>query len=482
MSEGQVTVKRFQVIDGPLSVRDEPGGNRTGVMLAQGTEIASNTEPITKDGYVWVKHDKGWSAFSDDDETEVYMLDVTNRDPDAPRIFRVWSSVLSVRDAANGKRLPTKLYCRDEIKVDVTSRTETGKYIWWKHDKGWSAERSLDGNQVFMKEVFDRPASVTVPESKRVQIPDTWKGTVFMQVAQNVKVRGEPSTNPRGLIIRTIKRGKTLEVDMDTLTESDGYYWARHDLGWSAVQSVDGKTVFLAEPGTVPGLVFIGPNGPKAEDLPQYRALVTRLPVNLEQTRWFQYFGNNMFAMRYGSQYGYDRYSQGLHGGLDFGNSDRPVPVYAGVEAEYVKTEYPSPNNTRIFLKSGDYTLVYQHITSARTFQPGQVLTPDTQIAQTEHHSINNGWDHLHFEVRFMNDWIVNPLLLFTEELYNKLTAKFDPSKPNDTYQRDFPRSVSNFFYHTDTWTKWTTPLEQPMIKLQGPLAGPRAELDKTEW
>src|SRR5690606_13517213 len=101
-----------------------------------------------------------------------------------------------------------------------------------------------------------------------------------------VKVRGQPNTNPRGLVLRTIGHGAVLECDMDTLTEADGYYWVRHSLGWSAIQSTNGQTIFLVEPGSVPGLIYIGPDGPKAEELPHYRALFTRLPVNLDDIQW----------------------------------------------------------------------------------------------------------------------------------------------------------------------------------------------------
>jgi hypothetical protein len=238
---------------------------------------------------------------------------------------------------------------------------------------------------------------------------------------------------------------------------------------------VDGKTINMAEPGTIPGLVAIGPDGPKAEDLPGHRKLITRTPIDMKDIGWFQYYGNNMFAMRNGKQYGYDRYSQALHGGLDYGNSDRAgVKIYAGVEAEFLKTEYPSPNNTRTWLKKDDYVFIYQHITNAVAFQPGQVITPDTVIGDIEHHSINKGWDHLHFEVRFMTEWIVNPLLLFTPELYDELIKTFDPNKPNTGYAKDYPESTLNFFYKSDKWTKWCTPLDQPMLNLyKGPI-GPR--------
>lgn len=474
--------KTYKVIDGPLGVRDAANGKALAIKLAQGDEITVTAEPVTAGDYVWVQHAKGWSALSNADGSDTFMLDISNRDPNAPRVYRVWAANISIRETPNGTRKPERLLSKMELKVIPTSRTEKDGYIWWQHDKGWTAERSIDGNEVFMKEVFDSPASSPIDPAKKVTIPAHWTGKFNLQVANDVKVRGEPSTNPQGLIIRNITRGAVLLCDMATLTEADNYYWVRHDTGWSAIRSVDGKTVFLAEPGTIPGLVAIGPDGPKAADLPMIGKLITRLPVNITDTPWFQYYGNNMFSMRNGAKYGYDRYSQGLHGGLDFGNSDKPVPVWAGLEGKYLKTEYPSPNNARLWVQAGDYTIVYQHITNIRTFAPNQVITPDTQIGDIEHHSINNGWDHLHFEVRFMKDWIINPLLLMTPEVLKLITDKFNAAKPNEGYLKDFPKSQLNFFYKTAAFTKWSTPLDQPMIKLAGPVIGPRAELPKSDW
>ncbi|MDQ7036856.1 MAG: hypothetical protein Q9P01_19085 [Anaerolineae bacterium] len=165
MSETEA--KRYKVIDGPLTIRDEPDGKRASKKLAQGTEIEVTGEAVNKGGYNWVQHADGWSALSDDDETEVYMLDISNRDPNAPRIFRVWAANVSIRESANGKRLAEKLFRKAEITVEPQSQTEAGNYIWWKHDKGWSAERSINGNEVFLKEVLIHLLRVLVSLRKR---------------------------------------------------------------------------------------------------------------------------------------------------------------------------------------------------------------------------------------------------------------------------------------------------------------------------
>jgi murein DD-endopeptidase MepM/ murein hydrolase activator NlpD len=467
------TIKRYKVTDGPIGIRNEADGTRLPARLGHGEEIEVTGEPVEKNGYLWVQHNKGgWSAIGNADGDEVFMLDISNRPADAPRTFRVWAQSISVRESANGKRLPQKLFRPKEVSVDPLSRTEAGGYVWWKHESGWSAECSVNGKEIFMKEVFDAPAAPTAAPIQEA-LPQYFKGKVHVQLAQAAKVRATPSTDPRGTIIITLKRGKVLEVDMSTLTVADGFYWVKHELGWSALQSTDGKIKFMVEPGTISGLIAIGPEGPKPTDLPGYRALITRLPVAMTDLQWFQYFGNNMWAYTKGKEYGYDRYSQALHGGLDFGNSAKAgIKVYAGIEGEFVKTDYSRKNNTKIMIQNGEYTFIYQHITNARHFSPGQKITPDTILADIEHHTIDNGWDHLHFEVRFMDEWIVNPMLLMTEEVYNEIVTRFVPEKPNENYKK--VDSLLNFFYKSATWDKWVTPLDQPMLKLAAPCIGPR--------
>lgn len=467
-----MSTRRYKVIEGPVGIRQEPDGFRTTLRLSQGAEFTSDSEPVDKAGYLWVKHAQGWSALQESDGDEIFIIDISDLPADRPRKFRVSAPSISIRATANGVRLPAKLYYNNEISADPASRVELGGYVWWKHDKGWSAECSLNGKEIFMKEVFDLPAPSAKPAQK-APLPEHLKGKVALQVAQVTKVRGKPSTDPRGMVIVNLKPGKVLEVDMDTLVEADGYYWVKHAQGWSAIQSIDGKTRFLAEAGSIAGMIAIGAEGPKAQDLPHYRALVTQLPVALTDIQWFQYFGNNMWAYTEGKKYGYDRYSQGLHGGLDFGNSQRAgIKVVAGVEAQYVKTDFSRKNNGKIILQNGHYQFIYQHITNPRSFAPNQIIKADTVLGDIEHHSIDNGWDHLHFEVRFMDEWIINPLLLMTEAVYNSLIGRFNPAKPNTSYTKT--DSTLNCFYQSARWSKWTTPLEQPMIKLAGQCVGPR--------
>ncbi len=470
--------RRFKVVNGPLSIRDAPNGERLGETLAYGTEIDVMPDSRTEvGGYVWWQHDKGWSAEKALWGDSRFMVEIGALADDEPRTFEVAVSRLSVREAPGGTRLPDFLSRGDIITTVPGSRTVDERYIWWQHDKGWSAESTVDGRLVYMREVFDvKPeegegGEATPPAAPTP--PDHPEGTALMGVVQPVKVRYSPSTNPNLGYIRMLRRGESVMADFNTLTFADNYWWVKHEFGWTAWQNVDGTEMYLALPGTVPGVLVIGEDGPRAEDLPGLGSLILRSPVDIEQTQWFQYFGNNVFAYQYGHKYNYDGYSQGLHGGLDFGNSIRSgIPVYAGINATYDSVDTSRSGNFLVRLRTDDYLIIYQHIIRPRPFTPGQAITPDTVLAEIQT-TAQGGSDHLHFEIRLLRQWIINPLLLMPDTIVNAITDRFNPARLRTNNVTD---SELYYFYKTDTWTKWTTPLEQPMIKLGGDPVGPRYE------
>lgn len=59
----------------------------------------------------------------------------------------------------------------DKTKSDV--RVEKDGYIWWKHSTGWSVERSLDGKEVLMLDVYELPMLGTLFQRLPVRIEDT---------------------------------------------------------------------------------------------------------------------------------------------------------------------------------------------------------------------------------------------------------------------------------------------------------------------
>lgn len=57
------------------------------------------------------------------------------------------------------------------IDVDPMSRTEADGYIWWKHDLGWSVEKSTDGAQIFLQTLLVVDGSV-IPITSREGFDD----------------------------------------------------------------------------------------------------------------------------------------------------------------------------------------------------------------------------------------------------------------------------------------------------------------------
>lgn len=84
----------------------------------------------------------------------VIVPDGGSKPPLAVKRFLVTAPALNVRPQPTLTSQRIALIMKDtEIEVDADSRLESGGYVWWRHDQGWSAERSLDGDLVFMVEV-----------------------------------------------------------------------------------------------------------------------------------------------------------------------------------------------------------------------------------------------------------------------------------------------------------------------------------------
>ncbi len=480
-------IRKFRVISGPLGIRDAANGNRLQQTIA--TDVVINVGAASRQetgGYVWWQHDQGWSAERDSSGNNIFMIDVTDAAEDQPRTFEVVVAELSIRSSPNGPKLTPKLVKGQRFTTTSATPTETAGFLWWPHSQGWSAQRDIAGKSVYVRELSAAAAtgsSAATPPGTPTPTPTPPPAPVItappqivmLRAATDVRVRTHPSLAPGVSVITTLKRGADLDCDMNTIITADGYVWLKHSLGWSAWKSEDGATVFLLDKSQVPAPAVIGPDGPQAETLPGYKTLIKRMPVDLVDTQWWQYFGNNTFAYVHGKSYNYDGYSQGLHGGLDFGNSLRAgVKIYAGVEGTFVKTETTRARNWRVWIKSGDYMLIYQHIINPTNFAPGQAVTPDTVVAEIEHSSQGGGWDHLHFEIRYDREtWIVNPLLLMPDAMVKGITDKFNPLRPKGTAFATAPSDLYYFFMNGG-YTRWTSPLDQPMIKRGGPVIGPR--------
>ncbi len=373
------------------------------------------------------------------------------------------------------------------ISANPNSRTEADGYVWIQHSLGWSAERNIAGTTVFLvatqqpappvspveepdaaKIMPDVPAEdKTKQTSEMAKSPgggtsgmDVKSPAIQLQATTRVRVRTSPSLQGLSLDGASINQNEIITVDPNSRIEADGYIWIQHERGWSAERTVNADLIFLVPPGK-----NAEAGEPQNTNLPGFQTLIQRLPVTIEQTVHFQYFGNNVFAYTDGKNFNYDGYSQGMHGGLDFLNTSAGIPVYAGVEGTYMDVRRISPNLS-VWIRSGDYTLIYQHIINPRPFKGGDKIFPDTIIAEIE----PLPWYHLHFEIRYQNVWIVNPLLLMPEDMLGTIMNKFNPATP----ARRAPSQL-NYFYKSPTWSKWILPLDQPMLRLAGPLIGPRA-------
>lgn len=391
---------------------------------------------------------------------------------------------LSVRTqpSLSGARLTNaQLAPGTTIEVDAGSRQQVDGFIWWKHSMGWSAEKTLEGSKVFMEFVEDvpqapvtPPAPVDVTPSKPAETakPATpaaetaekpavtlTPGKRIYAVQDTLSVRAQPGLNaPR--LGQTLTKGDLIEVDTDNRQEVDGFVWWRHSAGWSAERKLDNSIIYLLEasaeqiaskPVVIP---TTNPDGTLNLDaLPQRGALFARLPLDLDQVKWVQYFGNTIFAFENGRRWSYHTFAQGLHSGLDLGNN-KPggIPIFAGVEGKILRND-----RFGIAISSGEYVIIYQHLHKLPPLEKNTPITPNTVLGEMD--AQNN---HLHLEVRFSKEkWIINPLLVIPDALRDGIINKFP--------------TFSRHFYKSEKWTLWQSPLDQPVIVRGGPLVGPTA-------
>lgn len=264
----------------------------------------------------------------------------------------------------------------------------------------------------------------------------------FLVSALTLNTRTEPATDPRTLIAGAqLGRGQRVTFLKNSRTEAEGFVWYKHSGGWSAERTLDRREVYLVDID---------------DPLPAPAFQFERLPVDLNLQRWFYYYGNTVFAFRYGDQNNYGGYSQGLHGGLDFGHPGG-IPIYAGVNGVWdgLGSAF-GPNRVDVVI--GDYRIIYGHVAKPANIPRGTRVNPNTVVGEMDF-----GAQHMHLEIRYQSQtYILNPFIFFPQTLRDQIIAKFPP-------QGDFA------FYSSTRWQKWLTPFDQPTIIRGGPVIGPKA-------
>jgi hypothetical protein len=463
--------KTFKVISS-VSIRRDPGldSPRVGTGLNVGAVIVADANSRKEvDGFVWWKHNQGWSAEKKSDGSSVYLeliseetvtLDVTKPGVEStaePLYFKVVQR-LSIRrtPSLNGDRVGDGLQVGSIIQAEPDSQQTVEGYLWWKHSAGWSAEKTSDGRVVYMEKT-EKPAVVTV-ESKPATTTSASQPTVSsgekrsFKVMQSVSIRKTPSLSGERLT-DMLAVGVLVDCDAGSQTEVDGYVWWKHSLGWSAEKKSDGSILYLGDPNAQPPVNDDGTVN--TDGLPMRDSLFVRLPVGLTDTAWTQYFGNTRFAYENGAAWGYPSFAQGLHSGIDLANRSATLPIYAGVNGTFLRN-----NRFGVGIQAGEYVIIYQHLVNTNSFVKGGQVTPDTVVGTLDPSLGSNM--HLHLEVRYDREkWIVNPLLLVADEIRQGIMAKFP--------------TFSKHFYSDERWNKWVTPLDQPVISRGGPVIGPTA-------
>ncbi len=480
----EIPQKRFRIIAPSVNVRKNPDltpASMLGARLKQGDEIIVEADDWTEAaGFLWWNHGTGWSAERSLDGKQKFFEDLTPNvprvepvpDPDRPtpvptptpiaqKTFRIITDSIKVRaqpslssNASTGEVLRKG----DQITVAANGWREADNYVWWQHNQGWSAERSLNSSTRFMEDLTPNvprgdngtqtptpsptptPVPVPVPTPAPVGKPIPVANFKLMHViGLGIRVRTAPDA--KAPQVGTLPQGTEFLVDTtqaDVRVEKDGYVWWKHSTGWSVERSLDGKEVLMLD----------------VYQLPLLGQLFQRLPVRIEDTQWIQYYGNTGFAFRNGKRNSYDKFAQGLHSGLDFGHSGG-APVFAGVNGQFLgRGAKYGPN--RVDVKVGDYRIIYGHIGKPANLALRAPVTPDAVMGIVEVTQV-----HLHLEVRYKELYIVNPLLLMPDELVNQWVAKFPPNQ--------------NTFVKTGNWTRFQTMFEQPIIRLGGEVIGPTA-------
>lgn len=513
-------VRFLQVEMQALKIRETAGGKDTYKFLARGEiiEVDYDNREV-KDSLIWVKHRRGWTAIRPEnlgDGERAYVRDITHTVPAKGQLFKVIFSSINIRKSPNGEKNEYMLKKGDVIIANIASggQPTDGGYTWWQHSLGWSSSQKLNSTQYMedlgtisnaRSELTSPPAPLinpssseegvigTTPEKKEADPTSLTTGSserkrYYYLVIDPPTARDKPYGDRYGY---TIGENTVFSSYQEAPQSNNRHYWIQHVGGaWAASGPLSDQYAWLKPIDESEASKYL-PSLVTAEninELPQYRSLFSKLPAEIPVSKgYFQYFGNNVFAVTHGSKFGYDGYSQGLHGGLDFGNKSGGQDIFAGVDGKVTHIiDKRGIAKNQVWVETTHYRVIYQHLQSQSTMRNagknppkiGDTVTPDTYIG-TYSDPVSTGMDHLHLEVRYLEfsnrksrhkELIINPLELMPDALIQTIFDNYNPSTA-----RVDGKSKLRYFYKTDSWSKWTTPLDQPVIQWAKPVIGPKA-------
>lgn len=494
-------IRFLQVDINGLKIRTTPGDNSVGAHLKRGEVIKVDYDKrVEKHGYIWVRHYEGWSAIRPitlRDGERAYVQDITHLVPATGVIFKVRYTSLHVRPTPTSPPNEYILVYDDVVIAEKApgGQPRDGGHIWWKHPLGWTSERH--GATLYMVKVddIDNPrADLTAPPEPLINPlsitpgsptpPDEPPDTPAIPITHYYQVVASDGINIRSHHDASSERvgfadyGDMLTIKATFPQVHGNYRWLELTSGsWVAMGPKDTAVDWLEriEKPAQFEPVFLSPS--TIHEIPSWRNLFSDFPVTFPAERdWFQYFGNTVFAFTDGTKYNYDGYSQGLHGGLDFGSSAVSLDVYARVTGEVVLIIDQAGARNQVHVQSGPYLIIYQHLENHNhpdlikhgdLPEVGQAVTPDTFLGKTMFGSGKP--NHLHFEVRYKEKMIINPLELMPQSMTDKILARYNPDAPSGS-----ANSLLRRFYKSVQWHQWTAPFDQPIIQLRGKVIGPK--------
>jgi RHS repeat-associated protein len=216
-------------------------------------------------------------------------------------------------------------------------------------------------------------------------------------------------------------------VQADTIVPNPG-----QPMSWDRYMYVLGNPLKYVDPTGYTSACWQSYSDPECKKEDNWHPLhFIKLPVNLKNITWIQWFGGTKFAKNDGDAWNYDGYCQGYHCGLDIGTEEWGESVHAGVNGIVVGawgTDNPAEvfGPYRVDIQVGDYRLIYGHLDGNLQVMVGDIVSPDTILAGVGNPSgdpkLTN--THLHLEIRSpysINGWmgeklISNPLMYMNEK------------------------------------------------------------------